>query len=282
MVSNMLKKLIVGIMLVSSTPLVKSKGIYVIPELFGSMTDWLYSRSDLSEKYEKMFQEIAKKYNIEDREIKAKNMGIIFRLYLGYQNALAVQQTNRVYFNEDFLQQLTDEQVAYLMAHELAHHSNHHTLKKIGGSIGIGLIQTAVVASALQSAFIKKNADNPLLQYFTCGLAAGQFSFWTLLNAQMEQRFETEADTHAITQVGLNPEDGIALFDELYHPTTDNWPLYAKINAFVESLLYPVLELPVIKQHMPHLVCHKDRVTHIASLKKSKDTDSQVCVDCHN
>lgn len=266
---NSLKKIFfVFLMSVSCPQILSAKGLYVIPDALGDITDYFLSRGDLSEKYTKLFHEIAQKLNIDDREIKVKNAGFLFRFFLGYSNALAMQQTNRVYLNEDYLKQLSDEQIAFLMAHELSHHSKHHVVKTILANIVLGAAQ-AKTTLLLNSEIFEKSKMNPLLIYVTSGF--GSLSIWGLLNAQMAQMQETEADTAALLEAGMQAQAGAELFKELYYPQNmENWPWYGRLQAFFQKLMLPVLNLPFIKQHMAHLVCQEERSAHLFSVEKSE------------
>ena len=114
-------------------------------------------------------------------------------------------------------------------------------------------------------------------RYFVEGYAVPlllEFSLKSLIMAQICQRQETEADESAILKVGATPEDGIACLQQLYYPNTKDWPLYAKVGNLINRVLMPILSLPVIKQHMPHLTSFKERTEHLRNLKKQIHSES--------
>lgn len=269
-ISSRLTKIVLTIALVFSlsTP-VHAKGIYPVLDRIGSITDWVLSRGKLEEKYEKMFQEVAASLGIADREVKARNSGLFFRLAFGYQNALAFQPTNRVYLNEDFLRELGDDEVKFLMAHELTHHRNHDALI-FGITAGmLASIQTNIMSKQR----INGTADSYLDRYLARGWTfplLPQLSARSLVEGQIHQHCETRADTQAVTVAGADPEAGARLMENIYDPETKNWPLYARFNQFFLGIMLKVYALPIIKSHAPHLASCKERVAHILSLKVVK------------
>lgn len=242
--------------------------LYDLFDQVGWMTDWLLTRGSLNEKYTQMFNEITKKLEIDNRHIKAKNSGLLLRWWFGYNNALAVQFTNRVYFNEDVLNELPDEQKKFLMAHELVHHREHHIFKRIAVNEGINLVKK-IITYAHQ---LPGRDENYLNQYLTRGFSLPfqeEFSVYSLLKAQIAQKQETEADTKAITIAGIRPQDGIDLFQNLYYPDTTKWPLYFKIQDKMQRLSDIICSLPILKEHTPHLASFKDRIEHLIKIELS-------------
>lgn len=248
-------------------------GIYRVFDAFGAMTDWLLTRGKLSDKNTQMFNDISKKLGIEDREIKVRNSGLLLRLFYQYNNALADQYANRVYINEDHLNELTDGEKQFLMAHELAHHKNHHEFKILGVGAALAFIQFLFI-----KAFITRTPNDGLIKkYLTHGicsplisLLAINVSIWGLFKAMAHQHCETEADTHAVTVAHIDPSHGAALMKNMYYPNSRNWPLYGKAQAVIQRVALPVLALPGIKHHVNHLASYEDRVAHIQSLQVPK------------
>lgn len=243
------------------------QGIYLLFHAFGCITDIFFTRGDVSEKHQKMFNDIARKLGIENRGLQVKNMGLISRLATSYNNAFASPTTNRVYVNEDVLNQLSDGEKQFLMAHELTHHRNHHIWK----NWIITTITLAVLENILQGKVDANKPNKNLLEKYcdkdNSVFLLGAFSIHKLVQGQISQMFETEADTEAITVAGLDPEDGVKLFDFLENPDTTNWPLYAKMQNFVGHYMHKLYSLPIINLHMSHPPIH-ERQEHLRSLKR--------------
>jgi hypothetical protein len=119
------------------------------------------------------------------------------------------------------------------------------------------------------------------LKYRYCIEGIFRLSIWSLIQAQICQKQEIEADELAILQAGATVQDGVELLEQFYYPNTDNWPLYAKImNVINQRLFMPVINLPIIKQHMSHPP-YKNR---IEQLKKLQDnlSDKPLSKMCQN
>ncbi len=299
MFSKNIKKIaLTGLLLFGSLNAIDTSVIYKVFDKLGSITDPILTRGELSEKHKQMFEETAKKLGIDHRDIKARNSGLIMRLFFGYNNAMAYPQTNRVYINEDCLNEIDDNSKQFLMAHELDHHLNHDIFSKIViNNIAFPRVEDAIVKSCAIKGFIDGENDNFAKQYMTYGinyhpywmllpklgisneiiikiiqfllpLPGINLSFLELLKGKINQSFETRADTQAVTIAGVNPDGGVKLMRYLHHPDTKNWPLYAKIKQFcIEKFVLPVISLPLFKEHVDHLVSLEDRIAHIKSLK---------------
>lgn len=251
------------------------KGIYKLFHILGNLTDPLLTRGNLSEKHQKMFNEVARKLGIEDRGIQPKNVGLLARLYFGYANGFAVAFTNRAYFNDDALAQLSDEQKQFFMAHELTHLRNHHAFK----FIPIHFITFKFLKHIIQSVNGENDPNNSFVgKYFQEGnklFGLVPFSIFSLAEGQITQRFETEADTEAVTIAGLDPEDGVNWLEAAFeNPDTTNWPLYAKIQLAIINCIKIIYNLPMINLHISHPPTYK-RQEHLRSLKKLK-TETEV------
>jgi hypothetical protein len=84
--------------------------------------------------------------------------------------------------------------------------------------------------------------------------------------AQLYQSYEKDGDTVAVEEVGINNKDAINCIQKIYHPNTDTWPLYAKIqNLYFQVRLF-ALSLPIIKQHTAESTSSHDRKDHIETL----------------
>jgi hypothetical protein len=94
--------------------------------------------------------------------------------------------------------------------------------------------------------------------------------------AQFCQRQETEADELAVQKVGAKVEDGVACLQQIYYPDTQDWPLYAKVINIWYRILMPIMSLPIIKHHIPHLASFKDRIEHLKGLQKQQDSIKNV------
>jgi Zn-dependent protease with chaperone function len=245
--------------------------LYRICDTIGYMTDWFLTKGDLSIHNQKIFAEVATKLGIQDRNIKPRNSGLLLRLTWGYNNALAMAQTNRVYFNDTELNKLSEEEKRFLMAHELTHHHQHHIWKIIATSIVVDKLLRPCMAHTIKD----MNSIPPFIKnYLTYGYgwyinSILLFTLWGLLQAQCQQIHETEADTHAITLAGVDPEAGVRFLQTVYYPDTTDWPLYAKVGAFLQKIMLPIFALPVIKQHVPHLASYQERIAYLRSLKNN-------------
>lgn len=231
----------------------------------GYGADFVLSKGHVSSEDEKLFKEVAASLGIENRDIKVRNSGLLLRILAGYNNALAIQYLNRVYLNASCLKNMTEGQKRFLMAHELTHHQKNHMWKRIVVMIPLMIAKKAIEKN------VEKNGNSPILQrYFFEGFGIPMIldlSLLGLLQAQLFQMHETEADDSAVLEAGAKIEDGIACLKQIHHPDTKGWPLYAKVFNVVHQMLTPVMCLPIIKQHMPHLVSLKDRASDLSSLK---------------
>ncbi|OGB97647.1 hypothetical protein A3F06_03905 [candidate division TM6 bacterium RIFCSPHIGHO2_12_FULL_36_22] len=261
---NFRKSLLAALILMSVSTAQPS--IYSIFDKVGCATDWFLTKGDLSEHNQKLFEEMAAKLGIQDRNIKAKNSGLFLRLMAGYQNALAMQHLNRTYFNDTVLNEMSDDAKRFLMAHELVHHRQNHVFKR---GLAIMLLKCATIASTIALA----GQNNFNARYLSNGinLRIARLSLWKLIEAQIMQGQETEADTKAITIACADPEFGVEALDSLYHPNATDWPLYAKVLLLFQKATIWLYDWPILKQHAPHLVSYKERVAYVRSLKKNKN-----------
>ncbi len=283
-----MKKLVL-VLSVLFIPAVQAINVYQVLDKLGSCFDLIISKGRLSEKDEKLFKEVASSLGIENRDIKPRNSGLLLRLMSGYNNALAMQHLNRVYFNASCLKKMSDGHKKFLMGHELTHHQKNHVWKRAALAVpmwfaqkGIGKLTRPVEKEDKKHFNWKtfKKEEGPVdvqrhspvyYRYFSEGFQIPMlvdFSLKSLIMAQFCQRQETEADELAIRNAGATAEDGVACLQQIYYPDTKDWPLYAKVMAVMSRILMPIMSLPVIKQHMPHLVSFKERAEHLRGLKK--------------
>lgn len=258
---------------------VASSSLYYGFDTLGSIADLLLARGDLSEENQKIFAEMAAKLGIADRNIKAKNSGLILRWYFGYHNALALQPLNRVYLNDGVLNEWPDDVKRFIIAHELSHHYHHHIFQSIIVSAIINNAKVAAILFALRKGFIADSAgeNNFLKRYMTYGPVIAierlskyfiaDFTIWGLIKAQNRQRQETEADTTAIAIAGVSPKTAAKALTLIRYPATDNWPLDAQFQNWALSRILDFMSLPIIKQHFHHLASLPDRVAHVMSLE---------------
>ena len=243
--------------------------VYSLLDTFGYCTDIILSKGKLSDKHEKMFVEIAKKLGIENRDIKARNSGLLLRLMAGFNNALAVQQTNRVYLNQTCLNEMDDEEIKFLMAHELSHHAKNHIWKRMAAAIALDIASNSInfnCQKPIKNFFEPSIGHIPMGRYiFNKSLAT--FTIWNLIFAQLCQYQETEADSCAVLQAGVCPQNGVTLLTRLYYPQTESWPLYGKVINIINQLTMPIVSLPIIKEFMPHLTSYTDRAKKLIDLE---------------
>lgn len=174
-----------------------------------------------------MFQEVAKKMRLGHRNIQVKNTGLSLRLFLGYHNALACGPLNCVYLNADILNHLSDKASEALMGHELAHF--RHRLP---------------------------HAKNLLSNYLP-----------VMLNPQVAQIYELDADSQTFNVGKLDPQGGIELMKYLQNPDLSKWPLYAKLQFYL--LVNPIEKLTSLPL-LEFLRTHPTYAKRIANLEQLK------------
>lgn len=253
----MLKKYLILTLFLTSAPTIQgASGIYALLNKIGDVTDFFISKGDLSPENEALFNEVAKKLGIAYRNIKAKDSGLILRLLGGYQNALAVQQTNRVYFNNTELNTMSTEEKKFIMGHELTHHANNDVLKMIFMKLFTLVISDQTTNYLTENRIATRDS---ILPHYLCSKAETQYNIlnrfantfnlniWGLLNACVMQKIERNADRGAILNAGVHPKDGKTMFKKIYYPNTQDWPLYAKIQhyCFTRPLLF-LASLPIL------------------------------------
>lgn len=239
--------------------------------MLGSLSDYIIARGDLSPENQAIFEQIAKDLGIADRDIKAKDSGLIFRLFTGYHNAMAHQLTNRAYFNDSELNKLSREERKFIMAHELTHHQNHDHFCRIF----LKSLCTIAPMILAHNNILNKNSSY-LNQYLLNGwsiLDIVNLNIWQLLFAQCAQCQERAADANALLCTDIDIQDATGALQYLHYPNTEGWPLYAKVTNFIVQYLRKFLSLPILKEHFPHLVSFDERV---AALKKHHKTDQFV------
>lgn len=242
--------------------------IYKIFDICGEITGLIFERGSLNPKHKKMFEEISYKLGLDYRKIKATNIGILGRFINGYNSAMTNQFTNRVYFNQDCLEELDDETVKFLMAIKLIAHKENYQFKNI---IHTFLLNSFRPTSSSSDPIIRQYLGEGIeFDYHIPGgfgnLKLGKLTFKNLIYSQLKQYQKNQADTKAITELGLAPRSGLNLINHLYHPDSSNWPLYAKIRLVFRDLALLMNSLPILKQHTPYLAIEEDRIDHILSL----------------
>jgi hypothetical protein len=231
--------------------------IYSVFDTFGDLADIVFARGNLSPQNQKLFEELAAKLHLEHRNIKAKNAGIFMRILMGYQHTFAIQELNRVYFNDDVLDEYSQDARKFAIAHGLSYHHNNRSWKLLLVKALLLDIKKIVINKAIAMGFIiltpnplHLSPKNFLISYLT--LSPYFLNVWELLLAQYDQQQEMQADATVVTTAGLNPASGKDFLYQLTYPTTDTWPLYAQIENLALSLLRPIRSLPIIRNHIKH------------------------------
>lgn len=264
-------------------------GAYAFFNLLGHIHDLFWARGDLSEKHTAMFNELAEKLGIDKREIKVKNAGFLTRFFWLYNNALASQLFHRVYINEDWLNQMTDDEKRFLMAQKLVHHSKHQGFKWLSAGLLTTIFQNSMIYHGIDNHWLNtrmihvplhgfryngvnglqwpvigherrevvRGTDNYLKKYISYGFLKSpryldfifQFSLWQLLYAKYCHHLLTQADQKAMEVANVTPEVAASALRHFYNPNTDNWPGYAKIQAFFQHIILSICSLPIIKEH---------------------------------
>lgn len=257
-------------------------GVYKLFNAFGAIQDLFISQGKLNGANQQIFDEATRSLGIEHRGIQARKSGLLIKLLGGYTKACAYQSTNRIYLNDAFLNELTDEQKKFIITHELIHHSQNHGWKAgaATGAISMGAIILSVILAGEK--MVTNNAlKQYFIKYFTEGFGNARtvsFSIYSLLLAQLVQHQNREADTLAITTGNIKPSDAIGALEHTYmrEQRSNNWPWYAKWQAACAPLLLKILSLPVIKQHIQPAACLDDRVAHLMSLQIQNQQDSEA------
>lgn len=263
--------LLAGTLFALSSLHAEQPAVYKIFDKVGTVADCIIARGNLEKKHQTMFDELVNKLGLINREIKAKNVGLLPRLLLGYNNAVSMEQFNRIYFNQDVLNDMPDEVAKALMAHELIHALRHHLFTHhIPSGLLEELINTCMKHFILQSHQHEILLNIPpqlsLAEQYAIGNLRG-LNFAKLFTSPITRSAEYQADTEAVTVAGIKPEAAILLMLFLKNPPTNNWPLYAKIQNFIfNKICMPILSLPVLKQHINHPT-YKERIDNFENLK---------------
>lgn len=262
--------LIVGFISINAS--LQAKIPYAFFDKIGQIGDFFYARGTLNQKYETMFQELCKKFKIQDRAIKARNSGILFRILFGYRGGSATQLGNRVYLNQDFLEEMDEKSAKFLIARAIAQHQEHHDLKQ-----GVLMFFFTVIQKIMEATAYAPNTNKHLSEYLTTGKEFSVFglpifclSLSSLIHAQILQSLQIEADTQALYTADITQDDAIQACKYLYD--TNNVvarPLYAKIQSLLVAAYRWITSWPILKQHTPELVSFDDRAAHIKTLQKS-------------
>ena len=198
-----LKKLVFTLLLISGSKAVFSEANTRTMQI----ADTLFTRGSLSEKHQKMFHETALKMRLGHRSLEPKNVGILPRLLLGYHNAMSLGSIKRVYFNQDVLNELSDEQAQFLMAHELAH--CRHNLP---------------------------HAKNAISRYVPL-----------MMNPPVARIYESDADSQHFNVGKMDPEWGIKLMKYLENPDDSKWPVYAKAQLKLVKVIENITSIPCLQ-----------------------------------
>lgn len=257
-------------------------GFYDIANAVGDVTDLIAAKGKLSKKNQVIFDEMAKKIDIDNRNIQVRNSGLLMRLGVGYNFSAYEPFTNRVYVNESFLNELTTEQKKFVFAQALIAAKNNHAFKKLALAYAAdytnGFARDLAVRNGLLNRVhvIVRNIDNQdqileeyddypnnnvIKQYLAVGIYNRfgiRLSLANLITAQINQAYDKEANIDAIKIAGIKPEEAIACIEKMYHPDTDKWPAYAKIQNVIIQLRFALMSLPILKQHAHDLVSSDD------------------------
>jgi Peptidase family M48. len=106
-------------------------GFYDAASAVGHITDYIVTKGELSQENQALFEEVAKKLDIDSRNIEVRNSGLLPRLATGYNDTFYNPLTNRVYVNEAFLNTLTTEEKKCIFAQQLTHAKKNHAFKKL-------------------------------------------------------------------------------------------------------------------------------------------------------
>jgi hypothetical protein len=258
--------------------------VYAILDRFGSVADSILARGDLSPENQKLVEEVAAKLHLEHRDIKAKNAGFILRMWFGYESVLAIQELNRVYFNDDVLNEYPQDTRKFAIARGLSHHYDNRSWKwLLFSKVLLSYVKKFVISKAVQKEFIISKfkpdgelivSGNDLAEYLTIGskfrgILLG--SIWDLLLAQYDQQQEMYTDATAVIVAGLNPAFGKDFLYQSTYPTTDTWPLYARAFNLFRRVVRPIYSLPIIRhhrmQHRYNSVLYETRIAQLDSLQ---------------
>ncbi|HEV2601229.1 MAG TPA: M48 family metalloprotease [Candidatus Babeliales bacterium] len=244
-----------------------ARGIYQLPEIFGTITDFFLSRGQMSEKHIRLFEEVAQQLQIEHRGIKLRNSGFLLRLfpvdlrflfnYLsilsyrleGYYGIRSHQSLNRVYLNEDWLNQMTDEQKRFVIAHSLTHHSQDHGFMR-----EVVLWILSHIVNTLRASYVSKNQGRLIsLAQMVCIM-------------QLFQKLEHYSDEQAAELAYCPPVHLAAVVKSLYYPDAEDAPWYARLQMFAKKAICTITSLPIIKSFVAYRSMH-DRAAHVSGVK---------------
>lgn len=216
----------------------------------GDKTDQWVTDGNVSPKHQQAFEEVTRAMGMEDWGIQIKKSGTIQKKLAGAFNAMAYPFTNRVYIGDALLKYTTNEELRFILAHELAHYRNHHAWKRIL------LFQPCYYLCRLLLKNLKtlceKNLDQTNCSWEKAGATAlGAYASF-LLFLYTSRKFETEADTDAVTIAGIDPEHGITFFADFKQ----------QLRTFFSDL------------HHQHPSPH-ERIQHLRNLKKLR-TESKT------
>ncbi len=112
-----------------------------------------FGQEKLDEKNEDFIKSMIKRFKMDNFNINIFKMNNHSLQKIGHDNAFA--SFNNAYFSKSFLDKLTQDQKEFLIAHELMHIKNQHTLKMIAVTSGCAL--TTGLLSYYVSKYIDKN-----------------------------------------------------------------------------------------------------------------------------
>ncbi len=266
-----MKQLVLVLSLLMAQQSICISPVYKVLDTFGALTDYIVTKGDLSPENVALFDQVANDLGIANREIKAKNSGLLLRLFFGYHNPVACQGTNRVYLNDSVLNALNLNERKFIIAHELTHHQDHHLFKRQFLIYILSILKVALTYSACFD-----NNESYLHKYMTNGwsLAGIEFNIFALILAQYAQQQELAADANALLSTDIDMQDAEKALQQVHYPDTKEWPLYGRIiNFFNYYLMEYFCTLPVVKEHVPHIASFKDRIKALKKRHQEKLVD---------
>lgn len=252
--------------------------MYPVFEVLGAITDPFITKGHMDQRYRKLFKEVAQKMGVDDRDIKLRNSGLLMRLARGYWNTTTLQRTNRVYANQDVLEKMSDEEIKYIFARELAYHKHHHGVSRFACDYGFKYLKIVMFLQCVMAGVINENNINTLPVNYIFGsiqvpflgnvisgkLSSLSFGLTTLVLAQLIKKQKKYGDRIAVEKAGVSKEAATSALTQMYNPQVDEkWPLYARFQAELFNMGLPVANLPIIKQHAWHLTSLNERVDNL-------------------
>ena len=247
----------------------------------GKIFDLFFGLKDASQETQEEVAKIAQKLGVTHK-IPVKQMNLLARLFSGYANAFAFSPglIDRIYVNEEWLNQLSTKSKNFVLGHEMCHIKHKDLWYLLTGYCLASIVQK--IMNDYRFNFFLDSQDHPVLERIPDWLKPKAVMilqnpkrwildklrgapFILLLSAFSRWR-EKAADRAAAA--GLNNCDGGIEFSENYH----NYKIPNKLEAFLHFLATcyrfdPFNYLPFISKYFNSHPPLEERVRYLSDLK---------------